>query len=115
MADLTNCCEHGDHLAPEGKRFCSDSCRQCEISGDEGCIGLCAFSQPAVASELAWRDKRIAELEGRRRESRQLLHRMVKYVIEDRAKTPGKTRLARLTEQVRDYLDRTHEPKDILR
>lgn len=25
-----NTCEHGDHPAPAGKRFCSDACRACE-------------------------------------------------------------------------------------
>jgi hypothetical protein len=40
---------------------------------------------------------------------------MVKYVREDRAVTPGVTRLARLTDQVDDYLQRTHNPRDILR
>jgi len=68
-----------------------------------------------LSRELGERDQRIAELDGRRREGRMLLHRMVKYVTEDRAQTPGTTRLARLTEKVRDYLDRTHDQKDILR
>ena len=68
-----------------------------------------------LRAELAERDQRIAELDGRRREGRQLLRRMVKYVTEDRAETPGNTRLARLTKQVADYLDRTHDPKDVLR
>jgi hypothetical protein len=58
---------------------------------------------------------RLHQLEIRRRESRQLLHRLVKYVREDAAATPGTTRLARLTEQVIDYLNRTSEPNDILR
>jgi len=51
----------------------------------------------------------------RLQEARMLLHRMTKYVREDRAETPGKTRLARLTEQVADYLARTADPLDILR
>lgn len=55
------------------------------------------------------------KLDGRRREGRQLLHRLVNYVREDRAETPGTTRLARLTDQVSDYLNRTQEPRDILR
>lgn len=51
----------------------------------------------------------------REKEARALLTRMVKYVREDRAVTPGKTRLARLTDQVDNYLKRTHDPFDILR
>jgi hypothetical protein len=69
----------------------------------------------ALETELKARDERIAELEGRRREMRQLLHRLVKYVREDRASTPGVTRLARLTDQVADYLSRTNDPNDALR
>lgn len=57
----------------------------------------------------------LEALHGRRRESRQLLRRFVKYVREDRAVTPGKTRLERLTAQVEDYLNRTSYPRDILR
>lgn len=39
-----NCCEHGDHPAPPGKRFCSYACQTCEghtgpFSGE--CAGLC--------------------------------------------------------------------------
>lgn len=40
-----NVCEHGDHPAPAGKRFCSYACETCE--GDsfgafsDGCSGLC--------------------------------------------------------------------------
>ena len=38
-----NCCEHGDHAAPEGKRFCSPGCEYCEHMsvGDTGCDGFC--------------------------------------------------------------------------
>jgi hypothetical protein len=36
-------------------------------------------------------------------------------VREDRASTPGVTRLARLTDQVADYLSRTNDPNDALR
>lgn len=55
------------------------------------------------------------KLDGRRREGRQLLARMVKYCREDKATTARTTRLERLVEQVADYLQRTHEPRDILR
>lgn len=57
----------------------------------------------------------VDRLSIRHHECRALLQRLVKYVTEDRATTPGKTRLARLTEQVRDYLQRTHDPRSILR
>lgn len=39
-----NCCEHGDHKAPDGERFCSDSCKKCEgTDAPEGqeCANLC--------------------------------------------------------------------------
>lgn len=55
------------------------------------------------------------ELELRRREGRGLLQRLVKYVREDRATTQRATRLARLVDQVADYLNRTHRPSDVLR
>jgi len=39
-----NVCEHGDHPAPPGQRFCSDACAHCETStcreGQE-CAGIC--------------------------------------------------------------------------
>lgn len=57
----------------------------------------------------------VERLDRERREARALLVRMVKCVREDRAITPGKTRLSRLTAQVDDYLKRTHDPRDILR
>ena len=42
-ADCANCCEHGDHPAPYGKRFCSIACQICDgyESGKLGCAGLC--------------------------------------------------------------------------
>jgi len=40
-----NVCEHGDHAAPEGRRFCSRACEECEHAEggdpDSGCAGLC--------------------------------------------------------------------------
>lgn len=40
-----NVCEHGDHPAPAGKRFCSYACETCEVDGfgrvSDGCTGLC--------------------------------------------------------------------------
>lgn len=39
-----HCCEHGDHPAPDGKRFCSDACKRCEGMNADfsiGCAGIC--------------------------------------------------------------------------
>lgn len=38
-----NGCEHGDHAAPPGKRFCSEACARCEIESESenGCDGIC--------------------------------------------------------------------------
>ncbi len=41
-----NVCEHGDHPAPEGKRFCSEACERCEHeSAHGGCDGICGLDQ----------------------------------------------------------------------
>lgn len=36
-------CEHGDHPAPDGRRFCSEACACCEHEsiGINGCDGIC--------------------------------------------------------------------------
>lgn len=39
--DDENCCEHGDHVAPAGKRFCSEACLKCEHESENGCDGYC--------------------------------------------------------------------------
>lgn len=41
--EAENVCEHGDHPAPAGKRFCSWACQACEHDtfGKFGCTGLC--------------------------------------------------------------------------
>jgi hypothetical protein len=31
--DAPNVCEHGDHAAPRGRRFCSEACMECEHLG----------------------------------------------------------------------------------
>jgi hypothetical protein len=77
-------------------------------SFEEDCT--CSATSQSAAFEAGRK-----EADGRRREMRQLLHRLTKYVREDCAVTPGSTRLARLTEQVTDYLQRTADPRDILR
>ncbi len=94
-------------------RRCRACCRWV-WGGPTACV-QCAERITELEAALAGRDRRIAALEIRRSESRQLLHRLTKYVKEDRATTPGKTRLARLTDQVADYLARTGEPTDIVR
>lgn len=45
--EAANVCEHGDHPAPEGKRFCSPSCESCEHedSGDFACAGICGLDR----------------------------------------------------------------------
>jgi len=49
-SDEENGCEHGDHPAPTGKRFCSDVCKQCEMTNvlaGKDCAGLCVSETPA--------------------------------------------------------------------
>ena len=40
-----NVCEHGDHPAPAGKRFCSRACQECEATDHDArkteCAGVC--------------------------------------------------------------------------
>lgn len=47
---MMNVCEHGDHEAPEGKRFCSPECEACEHNGEaeavDGCANLCGRREP---------------------------------------------------------------------
>jgi len=74
---------------------------------------LRALDAARVSLNEAERERDEARV--RVREGRMLLHRAVKYVREDRAETPGTTRLARLVETVSDYLKRTHNASDILR
>lgn len=44
-AEAMNVCEHGDHEAPDGQRFCSHECEVCERTEfDESasdCAGIC--------------------------------------------------------------------------
>jgi hypothetical protein len=48
-------CEHGDHPAPDGKRFCSASCEECEhtLFAMTGCSGICLEIQLAEARSIA--------------------------------------------------------------
>lgn len=43
-----NVCEHGDHPAPVGRRFCSSECETCENNsfGRNGCDGTCKRGEP---------------------------------------------------------------------
>ncbi|MBZ4371498.1 hypothetical protein [Corallococcus sp. AS-1-6] len=49
-----NTCEHGDHAAPAGQRFCSLACQRCEAESinpdDEGCSGVCGRGEEAANS-----------------------------------------------------------------
>lgn len=49
-----NTCEHGDHEAPEGKRFCSEACLRCEheSEGENGCDGICGGSPESNSEEV---------------------------------------------------------------
>lgn len=37
-----NCCEHGDHPAPDGKRFCCRHCAECESTDFDAASFDCA-------------------------------------------------------------------------
>lgn len=45
-----NVCEHGDHLAPVGQRFCSKECERCECESKNGCDGIC-LAPPAPGAD----------------------------------------------------------------
>jgi SOS-response transcriptional repressor LexA len=38
----SNVCEHGDHAAPTGKRFCSRACEECELTDHDAAVHECA-------------------------------------------------------------------------
>lgn len=50
-----NVCEHGDHPAPEGKRFCSRACAECERADFDDttdcCAGLCGLDDETPTEE----------------------------------------------------------------
>lgn len=61
-----NVCEHGDHPAPEGKRFCSTACEECERADcdeDDECAGICDSDRDSIDDENA--SKRAAETNAR--------------------------------------------------
>ena len=39
--EVENVCEHGDHPAPAGHRFCSYDCQICDGNSNNGCDGFC--------------------------------------------------------------------------
>jgi hypothetical protein len=54
-----NCCEHGDHPAPEGKRFCSKECAKCEQTEHDAAEHECArLCLPVTRSWSDLRDER---------------------------------------------------------
>lgn len=64
VARDANVCEHGDHPAPPGKRFCSRACAECEradCDDSEECAGIClrpwcrACDHPAHPAGLCMR------------------------------------------------------------
>lgn len=63
------------------------------------------------SGELEQERQRSADYDGRRREARMLLSRMVRYARKD-AQHP---RFTGLVDKVSDYLNRTSDPRDILR
>lgn len=103
-----------DELAEEleAERSTSKALRH-ELSRDMSASG--ELQLDAARTELSQLRATVGQLDGRRREGRQLLRRFTKYAREDCAVTPGVTRLARLASEVDDYLRRTEDPNDILR
>ena len=96
------------------------TCSGCQSDADEPhtwkeCHAVVSADWGRQHAELVAAEKRAHALDVRRSEMRMLLTRLVKYV---RSYAAGKTtlkRLARLTDQVADYLQRTSEPRDVLR
>lgn len=47
-----NVCEHGDHSAPDGRRYCSTACEKCDATDpqpDGECANVCGMASPAEA------------------------------------------------------------------
>jgi hypothetical protein len=56
MSADENVCEHGDHPAPPGRRFCSIECAECEstdadFSATVECAGICLGDRTTQATE----------------------------------------------------------------
>ncbi len=92
----------------------ADRCPQGLCAMASGGDDLAATCQ-SLLDQLTQTQAELHQVGARAHEARALLQRMVKYVREDEATTPGTTRLERLTSQVADYLQRTHDPMSILR
>jgi hypothetical protein len=45
-----NVCEHGDHPAPPGRRYCSDACQECDYTEhydpETECANVCGKRKP---------------------------------------------------------------------
>lgn len=56
-----NVCEHGDHPAPAGKRFCSEACERCEheSKGENGCDALCYLNEEELDELRRWASARL--------------------------------------------------------
>lgn len=103
MAEADRACVAGKLRAAEqeNERLETETDDFCEAAG--GAVN--------TSAAIEW----CKRVDARVREGRMLLHRMIKYAKEDRAETPGSTRLARLAETVSDYLTRTGNTSDVLR
>ena len=84
------------------KRYCPTGC---EIGCDVYCtpIGMAENAEGGYVLATDY-DAATARAEAAEAELRALLERVVKYVREDRARTPGVTRLDRLTEEIEGVL-----------
>lgn len=79
--------------------------------GDTECWRL---ARDRLKVQLSAATARASELEIRVHESRALLQRLVKRVRDNEMVTP-ESKLGQATAQVTDYLQRTHDPRSILR
>jgi hypothetical protein len=100
---------HRRHLEGRGDVMCTrcpTPCRNC--ARDDGRGVYCAETPCACACH---NHKTNHDADN----CRALLTRIVKYAKEDKARTPGSTRLQRAIAQAEDYLRRTHDPMSVLR
>lgn len=111
MADEERC-EQCDYPIDDAAVCCD------RATGTTDAVMICQDRTIArLTTALDQAEERAAALDACRREGRRLLRRLANYASNYR-KSPTE-RLQRLldrhTEQVDDYLARTHDPKDILR
>lgn len=53
--DWSGVCEHGDHPAPVGARYCSSDCCECDATTPTHgytCAGLCGEMEPDGTQEI---------------------------------------------------------------